>query len=281
MARFEAVVTDLDGTVVRRDRTVSAATLRAAHLLKEQGVPLLAATARTPAGVEALPALSPLLAFAVCCDGALGYVPATATPAWIELIPRDVVTDLMACLRQRLPAAGLAAYDGRQWRMTAAYQAMRPSDHKGPVSVVATAALAEADPCAMVICHRGWTAAEIIGALTAAGFDDTRIGLTYAGPTFVEVTAAGIDKASGVLRALRTIGVAPQRAIAFGDMPNDIAMFSVVGYSVAMGGAPAEVSAAATARTASVEDDGFARTLDRLARGGAGPVRRWLSIPDR
>jgi len=272
VALFDAVVTDLDGTVIRRDGTVSEATLHAAHFLKERAVPLLAATARTPAGVKALRALSPFLAFAVCCSGAVGYVPATATLAWCERIPRDVVTDLMAFLRQRLPSAGLAAFDGLQWRMTAAYQAMRPSGHKGPASVVAAAALAEVDPCAMVVCHRGWTAAQVIGVLTEAGFDATRIGLNYAGPRFVEVTAAPVDKASGVLRALRTISVTPQRVIAFGDMPIDIAMFSVVGHSVAMGDAPDEVSAAATSQTASVEDDGFARMLCHL-----GLVREgWL-----
>jgi Cof subfamily protein (haloacid dehalogenase superfamily) len=270
---FDAVVTDLDGTVIRRDGTVSEATLHAAHHLAQQGVPLLAATARTPAGVKALHTLAPLLAFAVCCSGAVGYVPATATSVWCERIPRDAVTDLMAFVGQRLPAAGLAAFDGRQWRMTAAYQLMRPSDHKGPVSVVPAAALAEADPCAMVVCHPGWTATEVIAVLIEAGFDTARLGLNYAGPHFVEVTAAPVDKATGVLRALRTIGVAPERVIAFGDMPIDIAMFSVVGHSVAMGNAPDAVSAAATSRTASVDEDGFARMLARLDLVPRGPVR--------
>lgn len=66
MAGFDAVVTDLDGTVIRRDGTVSEATLHAAQLLKERAVPLLAATARTPAGVNALHTLAPFLTFAVC-----------------------------------------------------------------------------------------------------------------------------------------------------------------------------------------------------------------------
>jgi Cof subfamily protein (haloacid dehalogenase superfamily) len=261
---FDAVVTDLDGTVIQPDGTVSEATLHAARALGERGMPLLAATARTPAGVNALHTLAPLLTFAVCCSGAIGYAPATATRAWCERIPQDVVIDLITFLRQRLPAAGLAAYDGLQWRMTAAYEAMRPSGHHGPTAVATPAEIAGADPCAMVVCHPGWSAPEIIAVLIEGGFDTTRLGLSYAGSSLVEVTAASIDKASGVLRALRTIGVAPERVIAFGDMPIDVAMFSVVGHSVAMGDAPAEVLSAATSQTASVEDDGFARTLSQL-----------------
>jgi hypothetical protein len=72
VAGFDAVVMDLDGTVIRRDGAVSEATLHAAQVLKERGVPLLAATARTPAGVDTLHTLSPFLTFAVCCSGAVG-----------------------------------------------------------------------------------------------------------------------------------------------------------------------------------------------------------------
>jgi Cof subfamily protein (haloacid dehalogenase superfamily) len=281
VASFDAVVTDLDGTVIRRDGTVSAATLHAARILEERGVPLLAATARTPAGVDALDALSRYLTFAVCCSGAVGYVPATTTLAWCERIPGDVVTDLMAFLAQRLPSAGLAAFDGLQWRMTAAYQVMRPSGHKGPASVVPVAELAMVDPCAMVVGHPRWTAPELIAVLLEAGFA-TRLGLNYAGPQFVEVTAAHVDKATGVLRAVRTIGVAPERVIAFGDMPIDIAMFSVLGHSVAMGNASEEVSTAAASQAASVEDDGFARTLsdlDMVPRGIFDPMSKSSEPP--
>jgi HAD superfamily hydrolase (TIGR01484 family) len=264
MAKLDAVVTDLDGTVIRRDGTVSEATLYAARVLRRQGVPLLAATARTPAGVRALPTLSPLLDFAVCCSGAVGYQPATATTAWYEPVPADVVADLMKFLARDLPAAGLAVYDGVRWRMTEAYRRMRPSGHKGPVSVVAAAELAAVDPCSMVVCHAGWSSTRLIVALAEAGFDASRLALSYADPRFVEVTAAGVDKAAGVLRALRTFDVAPERAIAFGDMPIDISMFAVVGTSVAMADAPDEVLRAATTWTASAEDDGFATMLADL-----------------
>lgn len=274
-AGFDAVVTDLDGTVVRRDGTVSEATMYAAHVLKDQGIPLLAATARTPAGVEALHTLSPLMTFAVCSSGAIGYLPATATLAWCERIPPDVAVDLLAFVARRLPSAGLAAFDGVLWRMTAAYQIMRPSGHKGPALVVPAAALLTVDPCAMVVCHPERSAPQVIAFLTEAGFGANRLGLTYAGPRFVEVTAARVDKATGVLRALHTIDIQPEHVIAFGDMPNDIATFSAVGSSVAMGNAPDEVRNAATMQTASVEDDGFASMLAHLnlvPRGSAGPT---------
>jgi Cof subfamily protein (haloacid dehalogenase superfamily) len=261
---IEAVVTDLDGTVVRRDGTVTPATLRAAADLRARGIPLIAATARTPTGLRALSDLAGQLTFAVCCSGAVGVVPATGSVSWKDRLPRSVVADLVAHLTSEVPGAGAAVFDGREWRMTESYRALRPSTHKGPVSVVGEASLAEADGCSMVVCHPERSSAELLAALDSAGFGLDRVTLTYAGPRFVEVTAASVTKASGVLRALRTVGVAPERAIAFGDMPIDVAMFTIVGHSVAMADAPAEVLAVATSQTAGVDDDGFARELIRL-----------------
>ena len=50
--RIEAVVTDLDGTVVRSDFSISPATLEALDLVRSAGIAFVIATARTPQGLE-------------------------------------------------------------------------------------------------------------------------------------------------------------------------------------------------------------------------------------
>ena len=60
-----------------------------------------------------------------------------------------------------------------------------------------------------------------------------------------------------------------------GDMMNDVAMFKVAGYAIAMGQAPDAVKAAADSVTGSNADNGFATAVDRLvlpraARNGTG-----------
>ena len=44
-----AVVTDLDGTIVRADGTISEATVSACHALRRQGIPVIAAVGRAVA----------------------------------------------------------------------------------------------------------------------------------------------------------------------------------------------------------------------------------------
>ena len=52
VVRIEAVVTDLDGTVVRSDFSISPATLEALDLIRSAGIAFVIATARTPQGLE-------------------------------------------------------------------------------------------------------------------------------------------------------------------------------------------------------------------------------------
>jgi hydroxymethylpyrimidine pyrophosphatase-like HAD family hydrolase len=84
------------------------------------------------------------------------------------------------------------------------------------------------------------------------------------GPGTVELQPCGVTKATGLALAAQRLGIAAERALAFGDMPNDIPMFDWAGYGVAMANAHAELKAVAHEVTTSNEDDGVAVVLERL-----------------
>ena len=54
-----------------------------------------------------------------------------------------------------------------------------------------------------------------------------------------------------------------------GDMHNDLSMFAVSGFSIAMGQADAEIQAAATVMTNSNEDEGFANAMTKFILGAS------------
>ncbi|WP_446215672.1 HAD family hydrolase [Micromonospora sp. IBHARD004] len=256
-------MTDLDGTVIRADGTVSEATLAACRALRAAGIPLVAATARTPAGMRALGSLAPLVTVAVCCTGAIGYDPVGDQFLWQERMPHTTLAGLLDRLSGQLPEAELAVYDGRAWFMTAAYRALRGADHFGPRAVVERRWLHQVDACVAAVCHPGLDPPALITALSAVGTTPVVATFGQAGDRVVEVAPAGIDKASGVLRALAALDVPPECAVAFGDMPIDLPMFAVVGLGVAMANAHPEVLVAAGDITGGVDGDGFADWLRR------------------
>ncbi|MFJ9739371.1 HAD family hydrolase [Streptomyces sp. NPDC101166] len=94
----------------------------------------------------------------------------------------------------------------------------------------------------------------------AGGF----VTVALAGAGIVELLPLGLSKATGLSLAARRLGLKAADTIAFGDMPNDIPMFAWASRGVAMANAHPELKAVATEVTASNEDDGIALVLEKL-----------------
>jgi hydroxymethylpyrimidine pyrophosphatase-like HAD family hydrolase len=262
VVRIEAVVTDLDGTVVRSDFSISAATLEALDRIRSAGIAFVIATARTPQGLEHFQALAERTAIAVCCSGAIGWRSPEKARTWMEeLSPIAIrrVVDIAVDL-----GAGVASFDGALWRMTEEYFRLSPTQPHGPTRVVVdSGALAAAACCTMAVRHSTGDLGHI-AKLVAAEADSA--ALSHVGrSTVLDVTAQGIDKGTGTARALETLGIAAAAAVSFGDMPNDLAMFRVTARSYSVGEGDRAVMRAATEVLPGVEDDGFARKIADLA----------------
>jgi hydroxymethylpyrimidine pyrophosphatase-like HAD family hydrolase len=89
--------------------------------------------------------------------------------------------------------------------------------------------------------------------------------VTQAGLGYVEITAPGVDKASGLAVVAAELGILPADVCVFGDMPNDVPMFQWAGWRrVAVANAHPEVLALADEVTASNDADGVAAWLESL-----------------
>jgi hydroxymethylpyrimidine pyrophosphatase-like HAD family hydrolase len=84
---------------------------------------------------------------------------------------------------------------------------------------------------------------------------------TWSGDHLVEISAAGITKASTLARICAELGVEARDVVAFGDMPNDLPMLAWAGTSYAMANADPAVIAAADHVVPSNDDDGVATVL--------------------
>ncbi|RPF34768.1 HAD family hydrolase [Streptomyces sp. TLI_185] len=94
----------------------------------------------------------------------------------------------------------------------------------------------------------------------AGGF----VTVAMAGEGIVELLPLGLSKATGLSLAARRLGIKAAETIAFGDMPNDIPMFAWAARGVAMANAHEELKAVADEVTSSNEEDGIAVVLEQL-----------------
>jgi Cof subfamily protein (haloacid dehalogenase superfamily) len=83
-------------------------------------------------------------------------------------------------------------------------------------------------------------------------------------PYYLDVTHPDANKGTVVTTLARLLSVHPGEIATIGDMPNDVLMFRDSGLSIAMGNASRDVQAQANLVTASYEDEGFAKAIERF-----------------
>lgn len=254
------VATDLDGTLLRSDGTLSAYTGEVLRLLAEQGVDLIVVTARPPRWLDALSALTGSHGLAVCCNGAVLYEVATGRVLRSEALPPATVRDIAADLRSQVPGIAFAVerLDGAGREPGFVYRRSQPDG--SPVRDVED--LLDVPVLKLLARCESLSSVEFLAAVGDVVAD--RVQLAYSGAVgLAEMTAAGVTKSSGLAAWCRDRGIDAGDVWGFGDMPNDLPMMAWAGRSFAVANAAPEVLAAATDTCPGNDADGVATTLAR------------------
>ncbi|NUO46667.1 MAG: Cof-type HAD-IIB family hydrolase [Streptomyces sp.] len=270
-ARYAVVATDLDGTLLRGDLTVSARTRAALARAGAAGARHLVVTGRPAAGCRSLLAPLGYEGIAICGQGAQLYdvgadrllSSATLDRALVRELVR-AIADAAGPLALGVVTAGLAGeflvtpgFGERVrhgWRLVEDAEGLwtRPVE-----KVLIRSRLLDDDRLAG------------LAVRVSAG----RIEVTHSGEGMVELLPAGVTKASGLAEAARLLGFRAADTVAFGDMPNDIPMLTWAGHGVAMGNAHPELRHRADEIAPTNEEDGVAAVLERLFPARATTAR--------
>jgi len=259
---FDLIATDLDGTLLRSDGTVSERSRAALAAAAAAGAAHIVVTGR------AVPWTKPILdaigytGLAVCGQGAQLYDAGAHRLLTSVTLDRAVAAAAVARIEDRTgPLAIAAGRDGLDGEVV-----FGPGYRVGNgLAALATVDRAElfAQPLNKLYIQHAELDSDALAAAAreAAG---PLVGVVMAGPGMVELLPPGLSKATGLRLAARRLGVRAERALAFGDMPNDIPMFGWAGRGVAMANAHAELRAVADESTLSNDEDGVAAVLERL-----------------
>ncbi|MEQ4300659.1 HAD family hydrolase [Plantactinospora sp. B6F1] len=259
------VATDLDGTLLRADHTVSPRTVEAISRISAEGTGVVLVTGRP---IRWLPHVYDQLGQplpTVCANGAVVYDPVADRVLRADPLAPDLLAEVVQRLRAEVPGVSFAVEvtDGREFRHEMDYpprwergrpniRAIENPADLHAVPAVKLLARAEAqDPDVFV--------KVVAGAL--AGLAEATHS-SYSG--LIEISAAGVTKAAGLAWYCTGRGVDAADVVAFGDMPNDIPMLTWVGRAVAVANAHPAVLEIADDVTARNEEDGVAAYLEAL-----------------
>lgn len=279
------IVSDLDGTLVTSAERVSPRARAAITRLLATGATFIPASGRPARWMLPVIEQIGIRPMCVCANGAVVYDSAQDRITYAaELLPSQLVEVTSTILEETtgtlasrgLPAVtfavertGRSAFD----RASELFAVQPEFPHAWDTEEHSVEPLQ--DLCAMpavklLVRHEGVGSAELFDLVNPVVDPDVaHVTWSFSGG-LLEINVPGVSKLSGLAHALGDASgagavpsVDPSCAVAFGDMPNDIAMLRWAGLGVAMGNAVDEVCSIADHRTSSNDDDGVAEVLER------------------
>ncbi len=232
--RPRLVATDLDGTIVGDDGVVTDRTVATLRAVEALGVPVVFVTGRPSRWMAEVAERTGHTGLAICANGAVLYDLHTEQIVEHDPIPVEIGLEVARRLRDAVPGSAFAVETLEGFSYEPSYvphwdagtqRAIAPLEtiYDGP-ALKLLVRHEELDPDAFLS-----TAREVVGDLVELTRSSTS--------ALLEISAAGVSKASGLARFAERHGVDAADVVAFGDMPNDLPMLAWAGqaYGVATG----------------------------------------------
>ena len=270
--RPHLVASDLDGTLLRSDGSVSARTGEVWSALAGAGVETVVVTARPPRWLHHLSDIvggtRDAHSVAICGNGAFVYDVADRVVLESHGFEPGVARGLVGDLLREFPNAGAAVETDRGMYRTRAYpdQHVGEPGHDTGVGDVTDCELAELPDDLVVgkilIRDEAWSDDAFVADVTQCLGERGVLAYSGAGG-LAEISAPGVTKAVRLEAWCLERGIGREEVWAFGDMPNDLPMLDWAGRGVAVANAHEDVLAAADDRCAANDEDGVAEYLAR------------------
>lgn len=256
------VATDLDGTVVRRDGTISARTVAALAAVEDAGLHLVLVTGRPPRWMRPISEATGHHGIAVCGNGAFVYdLHAERVVERFALEPAEGA-EAVRRIRAVLPGAAFAVETGWGFGHEPSYEPNWPTPDLTRVVPVEDLV---AEPVGKLLVRlKGSDGDAMLEAVAPVLSGLAEATHSNAGDCLLEVSARGVSKASTLARVCEERGVAAGEVLAFGDQPNDLPMLAWAGLAYAVANAHPLVLASGARLAGSVDADGVAAVLERL-----------------
>jgi len=262
------VISDVDGTLLTRDKVLTDKAARAARQLQDSGVGFTIVSSRPTIGMRFL--IEPLrITLPIGSFNGSSITDPQLNPIEQHLIPTSAAQRSLKVLNQFKVDIWLFTND--KWLTRNRDGEYNPLEKRAiktdPVIVEDFAPYLSA-------------ACKIVGSTSDAALLQrcenaiqqalgTQALAVRSQSYYLDITPPGYDKGTFVEAIARRMGVPTDAVAAIGDMHNDLAMFRKCGMSIAMGNATDDIKRQATNVTASNQDEGFAGAIDIVMKNNA------------
>ena len=273
------IALDLDGTLLRDDKTVSAYSIDILKQLSARGIPLFFVTGRDRRIAEQVLPFVDFPVWAIVNNGVAAYQLPGWTPCFVHYLPAHIRSRVIKCLGEigRYPLF-IVSRDGsildrvmdKQLLADEVYRAYadRHAEHIAVVDSIADSALLQRG-LAMFLCEPNeqveFVRAHMTGILGEVIEHRSLDNLNFL-PTHrvIEMVEPGWTKYDGIVRLQALLALPDHEIYAFGDDYNDLDMLRQAGRSFAPENAIDAAKTAAREIIPANNEDGVARTLEMM-----------------
>ncbi len=273
------VATDLDGTLLRPDATVSPFTVATLARARAAGLPVVFVTGRPPRWIPPIARATGHAGVGIGANGGVVVDLESGDVLDSHPIPHGVLDEVVATLRAEVPGIGFAV----EWVAATrdegtgtcfAYESTFRT--RFPIDLPATLGDVRGF-------SRGHRVVKLLARVEDSGHDaDGFLDLAVshvahlvtathsnADDVLLEMSAYGVSKGSTLAALATSLGVARGAVAAMGDMPNDVPMLEWAGVGLGVASAHAAVRTAADAVLPDPDHDGVALFVEAVldARG--------------
>jgi Cof subfamily protein (haloacid dehalogenase superfamily) len=259
---FKAVACDLDGTLLRSDGTLDERSRRALAAVEATGAIVVLCTARPARWMRPLAEATGHRGVAICANGGVVWDLHTDTPIEEFPLEPEIARQIVAALKAGLPGGHWAVERTDGFGHEPSYEPRWPVPDDTVIEAVDV--LVSQPSVKLLLRHADLMADELLQQARGLVGHLAELSHSNSADSLLEIAAAGVSKASALTRVCAERGIASADVVAFGDMPNDLPMLRWAGHAVAVANAHADLLAAADEVTASNDDAGVARVLERL-----------------
>jgi Cof subfamily protein (haloacid dehalogenase superfamily) len=225
------IATDLDGTFLSPDGSVSAENSAAVLAAQAAGIPVVFATGRPVRWLDVIRDLPGAHPTVIASNGAVLYDLGAGKLLDRICIDPEVALRAVVELRRRVPQTTFAFESGTRFGYEPAYRTWAddgtdPAIFSGPAEQIAHTE----DFVKMLVQNQNVPPDELLARVREVVGDTLTVTHSAIRDNgLVEVSGPGVSKASMLRRICTRLGVDAREVAAFGDMPNDLDMLRWVG----------------------------------------------------
>ncbi|OZD14346.1 Cof-type HAD-IIB family hydrolase [Rhodococcus sp. 06-156-3C] len=267
------LATDLDGTLLNSERSVSARTAAAMAAARAAGIEVVWASARARHSIHELAQSCGFTGKAIGANGAVVLDLADGTPviSGTTSIDATAVATAMKRVRDVVPGVVFATVGATRFVAEHGYAALCvfADHHRHPHEMDVRSTVLSDEPTVKIVArHPDVPSVELYRTVLAAEVDG--VELTHSGAPYIEMSATGVSKASALARLCEELGIDRTAVAAVGDAFNDVPMLEWAGTALTTENAMLEIKEIADRILQSNDDDGVARYLEELTEDRAG-----------